>query len=64
MLPQSSTAANASRRPSRDTSWPLWQHPPYLHDGSARDLLAVVDHYDRLFGLKLTGSQRADLIEY
>jgi hypothetical protein len=24
----------------------LWQHPPYFHDGSAPDLLAVVNHYD------------------
>ena len=24
----------------------VWQHPPYFHDGSAADLLAVVDHYD------------------
>jgi mono/diheme cytochrome c family protein len=29
----------------------LLQHPPYFHDGSAPDLRAVVDHYDRLFGL-------------
>ncbi len=24
----------------------LWQHAPYFHDGRARDLQAVVDHYD------------------
>jgi mono/diheme cytochrome c family protein len=42
----------------------LQQHPPYFHDGSAPDLQAVVDHYDRLFGLKLTAAQKADLIEY
>lgn len=42
----------------------LWQHPPYFHDGSAPDLAAVVDHYDRLFGLALSASQKADLIEY
>src|SRR5262249_34479294 len=24
----------------------LWQHPPYFHDGSAPDLLAVVNHYN------------------
>ena len=29
----------------------LLQHPPYFHDGSAPDLLAVVNHYDTLFGL-------------
>ena len=42
----------------------LWQHPPYFHDGSAPDLAAVVDHYDRLFELKLTAEQKADLVEY
>jgi cytochrome c5/mono/diheme cytochrome c family protein len=42
----------------------LWQHPPYFHDGSAPDLLAVVNHYDRRFGLNLTESQKKDLVEY
>jgi cytochrome c peroxidase len=42
----------------------LWQHAPYFHDGSAADLKAVVDHYDRLFGLGLTQIQRSDLVEY
>jgi hypothetical protein len=42
----------------------LWQHAPYFHDGSAPDLLAVVNHYDRLFGLSLTAAQKSDLIEY
>ena len=42
----------------------LQQHPPYFHDGSAPDLEAVVNHYDTLFGLDLTGAQKADLIEY
>ena len=42
----------------------LLQHPPYFHDGSAADLLAVVNHYDRLFGLNLTPAQKADLVEY
>lgn len=42
----------------------LWQHAPYFHDGSAADLAAVVDHYDRLFGLNLTAAQKSDLIEY
>jgi cytochrome c peroxidase len=41
----------------------LWQHAPYFHDGSAPDLLAV-NHYDRLFALKLTVAQKADLVEY
>ena len=42
----------------------LWQHAPYFHDGSARDLLAVVNHYNQLFGLNLTATQKADLVEY
>ena len=42
----------------------LLQHPPYFHDGSAPDLLAVVEHYDRLFGLNLTAAEKADLVEY
>ena len=42
----------------------LLQHPPYFHDGSAPDLLAVVNHYDTLFGLNLTAAQKADLVEY
>jgi hypothetical protein len=42
----------------------LLQHPPYFHDGSATDLLAVVNHYDALFGLNLSSAQKADLVEY
>jgi cytochrome c peroxidase len=42
----------------------LLQHAPYFHDGSAPDLLAVVNHYDQLFGLNLTTAQKADLVEY
>jgi hypothetical protein len=42
----------------------LWQHPPYFHDGSAPDLLAVVNHYDNQFGLNLTAAQKADLVEF
>ena len=42
----------------------LLQHAPYFHDGSAPDLLAVVDHYDKLFGLNLTAAQKADLVEF
>jgi mono/diheme cytochrome c family protein len=42
----------------------LWQHPPYFHDGSASDLLAVINHYDQLFGLNLAAAQKADLIEF
>ena len=42
----------------------LWQHAPYFHDGSAIDLFAVVDHYDRFFGLGLKAKQKADLVEF
>lgn len=42
----------------------LWQHPPYFHDGSAPDLMAVVNHYDVLFNLGLTPKQKQDLVEY
>jgi len=40
------------------------QHAPYFHDGSAPDLPAVVEHYDRHFGLNLTDRQKADLVEF
>jgi CxxC motif-containing protein (DUF1111 family) len=42
----------------------LWQHAPYFHDGSAPDLLAVVNHYNNLFALNLTAAQKADLVEF
>jgi mono/diheme cytochrome c family protein len=42
----------------------LWQHAPYFHDGSAPDLMAVVNHYDQLFRLRLTPGQKSDLVEY
>lgn len=42
----------------------LQKHPPYFHDGSAADLLAVVNHYDKHFGLNLTDEEKADLVEY
>jgi cytochrome c peroxidase len=36
----------------------------FFHDGSATDLSTVVDHYDQHFDLKLTPTQKADLVEY
>jgi hypothetical protein len=42
----------------------LWQHPPYFHDGSAPDLMAVVEHYDARFKLSLSARQKADLVEF
>lgn len=42
----------------------LWQHPPYFHDGSAATLDAVVEHYNRVRRLNLSGEQKADLVQY
>lgn len=42
----------------------LWQHAPYFHDGSAKTLRDVVEHYDRVLQLRLTRGQRRDLVEY
>ncbi len=42
----------------------LWQHPPYFHDGSAKSLDDVVEHYMRARNLQLSGGQRRDLVHY
>lgn len=42
----------------------LFQHAPYFHDGSAADLPAVVEHYNRQLSLNLTPAQKADLVEF
>jgi mono/diheme cytochrome c family protein len=42
----------------------LWQHPPYFHDGSARELDDAVDHYNDVRKLELSSVQRKDLVEY
>ena len=42
----------------------LWQHPPYFHDGSAKTLVDVVAHYDRVRKLGLSDAQKRDLVEY
>jgi hypothetical protein len=36
----------------------------FYHDGRFADLGSVVDHYAQVFGLNLTGQEKADLIEY
>ncbi len=36
----------------------------FYHDGRFADLGAVVDHYDRTFGLFLTDPEKNDLVEY
>lgn len=42
----------------------LQQHPPYFHDGSAPTLDAVVAHYNRVRGLRLSAAQQQDLVQY
>jgi mono/diheme cytochrome c family protein len=42
----------------------LWQHAPYFHDGSAKTLDDVVDHYMRVRRLQLGRGERKDLVEY
>jgi cytochrome c5 len=42
----------------------LWQHPPYFHDGSAKTLVDVVQHYDRVRKLGLNADQKRDLVEF
>jgi hypothetical protein len=42
----------------------IWQHPPYFHDGSAPDLMAVVNHYNTVRSLGLTEAQKRDLVEF
>ena len=42
----------------------LWQHAPYFHDGSARTLAEVVEHYDQVRHLALSAQQKQDLVEY
>ena len=37
---------------------------PYFHDGRAKSLADVVDHYVTTRGLALTAQQKADLVEY
>lgn len=37
---------------------------PYFHDHAASDLSDVLDHYDALFALDLTGAERSDLIAF
>lgn len=42
----------------------VWQHPPYFHDGSAATLADVVNRYNEVNNLALTGSEKDDLTEY
>ena len=61
----STYAARTSQKRYRTTPLRgLWQHAPYFHDGSARTLGDVVDHYVRVRGLRLSGGEKRDLVEY
>lgn len=42
----------------------LWHHAPYFHDGSAKTLRDVVEHYDRVRNLRLSSGQKRDLVHY
>ena len=42
----------------------VWQHAPYLHNGSAATLEDVVVKYDKKMALGLTPSEIADLAQY
>jgi len=42
----------------------LQHHPPYFHDGSAKTLDEVVDHYNKKRSLELNKDQQSDLVEY
>ena len=42
----------------------LFQHAPYFHDGSAKDLAAVVARYEQRLGVALSEAERRDLVEY
>lgn len=44
----------------------LWTHTTggFYHDGRFATLLDVVNHYDTLFSLGLTDSEKADVVEY
>lgn len=42
----------------------LWKHPPYFHDGSARTLDDVAEHYARVLRLELDEGQKNDLVHY
>jgi hypothetical protein len=44
----------------------LWSHQKggFYHDGRFANLREVVDHYDGFLGLKLTDTEKSDLVEY
>jgi len=42
----------------------LASRPPYFHDGSAKDLTAVVNFYSNRFGIGLSEQEKADLVAF
>jgi hypothetical protein len=42
----------------------LATRPPYFHNGSARDLNAVVEFYDERFGIGFSDEEKADLVAF
>lgn len=42
----------------------LASRPPYFHDGSAKDIPATVDFYNKRFSIGLTPNEKADLIAF
>ena len=42
----------------------LAARPPYFHDGSAPNIAAVVEFYDRRFQMRLTPTESADLAAF
>ncbi|HKO15493.1 MAG TPA: c-type cytochrome [Gemmatimonadaceae bacterium] len=61
----SAYAARTTQKEYRTTPLrALWQHGPYFHDGSAKTLDDVVEHYMRVRGFQLTGGQKRDLVQY
>ena len=42
----------------------LLQHPPYFHDGSAKTLDDVVEHYMKTRGFSLSRGEKRDLVQY
>ncbi len=58
-------AARTANRAYRTTPLRgLAHHPPYFHDGSAKTLADVVEHYDEARSLRLSEPQQKDLVEY
>jgi cytochrome c peroxidase len=42
----------------------LWQHAPFFHDGRARTLRDVIEHYMRVRNLQFSRGQKRDLEHY